>query len=168
MIAASLTSLALLLALVFGFSPRRTNASASAGDTSSSAVAPTVEPSSQSAASRPSQPAKLPPQSTTARATAKPAATKPPVTKIAAVSAAKAPAPKATPKTVSPHGRGETLIARDTVTYLEKPANKVPAKKQPNPGSRPRAHRSSEVAQNTVTYLNGMSPPSATAAKPSK
>jgi hypothetical protein len=168
MIAASLTSVALLLALVFGFSPRRTNASASAGDTSSSAVAPTVEPSSQSAASRPSQPAKLPPQSTTARATAKPAATKPPVTKIAAVSAAKAPAPKATPKTVSPHDRGETLIARDTVTYLEKPANKVPAKKQPNPGSRPRAHRSGEVAQNTVTYLNGMSPPSATAAKPAK
>jgi hypothetical protein len=168
MIAASLTSVALLLALVFGFSPRRTNASASAGDTpSSTAVAHIVEPSSQSAASRPSQTAKLPPQSTTARATAKPAATKPPVTKIAAASAAKAPAPNATPKTVNPHDRGETLIARDTVTYLEKPANKMPAKKQPKPGSRPRAHRSGEVAQNTVTYLNGMSPPSATA-KPAK
>jgi hypothetical protein len=163
MIAATLTSVALLLGLVFGFSPRRTDP-----DTSSlAAVSHTTGPMTQSTAAPSSQPAKRAPQTTAAKATAKPAVAKAPVAHIAAVT----PAPKAQPaknssKAARAHGRGDTLIARDTVTYLEKPAKKITPTKPAGSGSRPRAHRSGEVAENTVTYLNGMSAPSA--AKPAK
>ena len=169
MIAATLTSVALLLGLVFGFSPRRTDASASTATetASSAAVSHTTGPMTQSTAAPSSQPAKRAPQTTAAKATAKPAVAKAPVAHIVAVT----PAPKAQPaknssKAARAHGRDDTLIARDTVTYLEKPAKKITPTKPAGSGSRPRAHRSGEVAENTVTYLNGMSAPSA--AKPAK
>jgi hypothetical protein len=179
MIAAILTSVALLLGLVFGFSPRRTDASAStATDTSSSAaVSHTAEPTRRSAAAPATQPAKRPLQTTAAKAAAKPAAkatarpavTKAPVATItAATPAAKAQPSKSALTPGSAHSRGDTLIARDTVVYLEKPAKKMTATKPAPLRARPRAHRNGEVAENTVTYRNGMTGPSATAAKPAK
>jgi hypothetical protein len=171
MIAATLTSIALLLGLVFGFSPRRTDAAAStATDTSlPTAVSHTTEPMRRSAAAPATQPAKRPLQTTAAKAAAKPAEKKAPVAQIAAVAAApKAQPVKSGSKAGSAHGRDETLIARDTVTYLEKPAKKITPTKQAGLGSHPRAHRSGEVAKNTVTYLNGMSAPTAAVAKPAK
>jgi hypothetical protein len=172
MIAACLTSVALLVALVFGLSPRRTDASAATATdaSSSSAVAHTADPKMQNAVV-PATQQKRPLQTTAAKATA----TKAPIAKIAAAT----PVAKAQPSTFastatgaskasSTHGRGETLIARDTVVYLEKPAKKTTATKPAPLPSRPRAHRSGEVAENTVTYLNGMTAPSATAAKPVK
>lgn len=169
MIAAVLTSVALLLGLVFGFSPRRTDASASiATDTSSSTVVShTAEATKQSAAAPASQPAKRPLQTTAAKAPATPTVVKAPVAHVAAVT----PTPKAQPaksasKAGSAHGGGETLIARDTVVYLEKPTKKITPAKQAASVSHPRSRRNGEVAENTVTYLNGMTAPAA--AKPAK
>jgi hypothetical protein len=175
MIAASLTSVALLVALVFGFSPRRTEVSAAtAAGKSSSNLAQVAEPTTQGAAAPPTQQQRRQ-QTTAAKATAGAAVTKAHGAKLAAAT----PAPKAHPssfasrqkgasKASSTHGRDETLIARDTVVYLEKPAKKTTATKPSPLASHTRAHRSGEVAENTVTYLNGMTAPSANAVKPVK
>ncbi len=163
-IVASMASLCLLLGIVLGFRSGRTEAAAPIANAPAAVV------------SSPSAPAVASPATTVAKSSAAVRTSHAPESKrIAAkpVIIAKATAPKlavqqskvfvgkksaASAKDLQKHT--DDLIARDTVTYLDRPAKKATAKVS-GAAPRTRTRHSGEIAENTVIYLNGMTAPSA-------
>jgi hypothetical protein len=163
----TLTSMALLLTLVFGLSVRRrtpspipavadrvaplgAGASAATGTNLPSSVVPTADSGNRPARVSPS-PASVP----VPKSEAHPAA---PAAKTSSITKVKNGAWKASPATAlanSAHVRGDQLIARDTVTYLDRPKAAVPQKSPVAPKGNDR--RIGVVAENAVTNLNGTS-----------
>ncbi|MGB8775537.1 MAG: hypothetical protein WCC78_15460 [Terriglobales bacterium] len=73
-------------------------------------------------------------------------------------------APTASPRTAVSRQRGDDLIARDTVTYLDKRLEPAPKAKRLKPLARrhPKSHtHGGVIAANTVTYLNRPAPKAA-------
>jgi hypothetical protein len=163
----TLTSMALLLTLVFGLSVRRrtpspipavadrvapsgAGASAAHGTNLPSSVVPTADSGNRPAPVSPS-----PDSAPAPKSEARPAA---PAAKASSITKVKNGARKASPATAlanSSHVRGDQLIARDTVTYLNRPKAAVPQKS--SVGLNANDRRVGVVAENTVTNLNGAS-----------
>jgi hypothetical protein len=162
----TLTSMALLLTLVFGLSVRRrtpspipavadrapsgAGASAAPGTNLPSSVVPTADSGNRPARVSPS-PASVPAPKSEAR----PAA---PAAKASSITKVKNAARKASSATAlanNSQARGDQLIARDTVTYLDRPKAAVPQKSPV--GLTGNDRRIGVVAENTVTNLNGTS-----------
>jgi hypothetical protein len=163
----TLTSMALLLTLVFGLSVRRrtpspipavadrvapsgAGASAAHGTNLPSSVVPTAD-----SGNRPARVSPSPDSAPAPKSEARPAA---PAAKASSITKVKNGARKASPATAlanSSHVRGDQLIARDTVTYLNRPKAAVPQKS--SVGLNANDRRVGVVAENTVTNLNGTS-----------
>ncbi len=175
-ITASLASLGLLLVLVVGLRSGRTDA------TPQPAVAPAAvsSPSSSSAASSSavSNPAANG-DAGKSSASVKPApvtAITKPAAKPAVIAKASAPKPAAAQANTSASKKSaastrdlrrhtDDLIARDTVTYLDRPNSKT-APKAAETAPRARKRHNGEIAENSVTYLNGTAPSARPATKP--
>jgi hypothetical protein len=162
----TLTSMALLLTLVFGLSMRRrtpspipavadrapsgAGASAAPGTNLPSSVVPTAD-----SGNRPARVSHSPDSAPAPKSEARPAA---PPAKASSITKVKNGARKASPATAlanSSHVHGDHLIARDTVTYLNRPKAAVPQKS--SVGLNANDRRVGVVAENTVTNLNGTS-----------
>jgi hypothetical protein len=162
----TLTSMALLLTLVFGLSVRRripspipavadrapsgAGASAAPGTNLPSSVVPTAD-----SGNRPARVSPLPDSAPAPKSEARPAV---PAAKASSITKVKNATRKALPATAlanSSHVRGDQLIARDTVTYLNRPKAGVPQKS--SVGLNANSRRVGAIAENAVTNLNGTS-----------
>ncbi len=175
-ITASLASLGLLLVLVLALRSGRTSVTArqgsspnAVGNLSSSTVS---NPAATRVAGRSIASLKPAPVIAITKPAAKPASiTKASVTKTPAAQTNAAARKRSTASTRDLRRHTDDLIARDTVTYLDRPARKTPKSAPTSAETAPRAHKrhNGEIAENSVTYLNGMTAPSASAAtKPAK
>ena len=165
-IAVTLVSMALVLTLVFGLSVRRTaspvpavadrgapsgaGASAAAGNNLPSSVVRTED-----SGNRPARVSPLPASVPAPKSEARPAA---PAAKASFITKVKNAARKASPATAlakNSHVHGDQFIARDTVTYLNRPKTAVPQKS--SVGLNANDRRVGVIAENAVTNLNGTS-----------
>jgi len=165
-IAVTLTSMALLLTLVFGLSVRRTpnpvpavagrvappsgaEASAEPGTNPASSVVPTAD-----SGKRPARVSPLPASTPAPKREAHPA----PAAKASSITKVKNAARNASPATAfakNSQVHVDQFIARDTVTYLNRPKAAVPQKS--SVGLNANDRRVGVIAENAVTSLNGTS-----------
>ena len=162
----TLTSMALLLTLVFGLSVRRrtpslipagadrapsgAGASAAPGTNLPSSLVPTAD-----SANRPARVSPFPASVPAPKSEARPAA---PAAKGSSITKVKNAARKASSATTlanNSHARGDQLVARDNVTYLDRPKAAVPQKSPV--GLKGNDRRIGVVAENTAANLNGTS-----------
>jgi hypothetical protein len=162
----TLTSMALLLTLVFGLSVRRrtpspipavadrapsgAGASAAPGTNLPSSVVPTAD-----SGNRPARVSPSPDSAPAPKSEARPAV---PAAKASSITKVKNAARKASPATAlakNSHVHGGQFIARDTVTYLNRRKAAVPQKS--SVGLNANDRRVGVIAENAVTNLNGTS-----------
>ena len=125
-VALVLTSIALLITLVLGFSLYRSKKSLSNTDK--------VAPSTTSAPASKPQPA---------------------IKEVGEIKESNRGSLSASHRVRHSGGDDDDLVAKDTVVYFDRRAQPT-ASKQSTSSSRSRSHRDGAIAENTVTYLNGM------------
>lgn len=159
-VALFLTSTALLITLVVGFSLYRSKKSLSSTDKvapSSATAASDVKDANHSAAGSPATrpPSKGAPSVKPATKSA-PAGKPEPATKgVGEIKESNRGSLTASHRVRHSGGGDDDLVAKDTVVYLDRRAQPG-ASKPSTSNSRSRSHRDGAIAKNTVTYLNGM------------